>query len=196
MQFTKKIISAVALLTVFGQIAEAADLVPRDRREAAAAYCSAEWASYTKHASNDTLDTWAGYPPLGIDPSLDTPTTDAFNKYALSAVVLSELFTNYLSLDTAELQNAEQFARFKSQFELATCMVPTETEKDLIVAFAKSARGISEDKMRAEFFEIFNQFSCTGIEEGSKQIVQLSPQSDSFSRDATAILSSTLKVCE
>ncbi|MEP6241809.1 hypothetical protein, partial [Erythrobacter sp.] len=147
-------------------------------------------------ASNQTLDDWAGYPPLGIDPDIDTPTTDAFNKFALSALALAEYLGSYSQMTPTELQKPEQYARFKSQFDLATCLTPTEAEKDLIVAFGQSTMGLSETKIRTEFFAAINLHSCTGIEGNSKKIFQLDPQSASFSNDFQAILTAIVTTCE
>ncbi len=196
MDFIKKLNLAALISLTVGQTAMAAELVPRDRQEAASAYCEVEWTNYVNHASNQTLDDWAGYPPLGIDPDIDTPTTDAFNKFALSALALAEYLGSYSQMTPTELQKPEQYARFKSQFDLATCLTPTEAEKDLIVAFGQSTMGLSETKIRTEFFAAINLHSCTGIEGNSKKIFQLDPQSASFSSDFQAIQATIVTSCE
>ncbi|WP_394182252.1 hypothetical protein [Yoonia maritima] len=187
--------ACLALLSAFILTSTASngeDLETISRPDIAAANCPVEWAALTALET----DLWEDTNPIGIDPSLDQGTTNAINKYFLWIMAREAHVASLIGISDPNVDVSSYFDGAKAKYNLSTCLTMTQAERDLVVAaYHAHSPSRPEDRIRARFFDAFDEYECMGLARASAQVFQLNPQSASFQSDYEKIMSTTLQEC-
>lgn len=185
-------VASLARLVLTGTVSYAQNVDTISRPDIAAANCPTEWATLVALDP----DLWADTHPIEIDPSLDDVTTAAVNKYFLAIMASADHVSTILGFARPDAHTQSYFDEAKAKYNLSTCLIPTQVERDLIVELAKLGRtSATEETIRAQLFEAFNQYECMAFAQASAQVFRLNPQSATFPSDYEEIMSSTLNPC-
>lgn len=182
----------LAAFILIGTTSFGEDLETISRPDIAATNCPAEWAVIT------TLepDLWADTNPIGIDPSLDQATTDAFNKYFLWIMAQAEHVSAIIGLQDPDTLTQSYLDTAKAKYDLSTCLGMVSAEKDLVVAAYHAHRpSLPKERIRARLFQTFEEYDCMKFAQASDHIFRLDPQSASFQSGYAEIMSTTIKDC-
>ena len=182
--------SATLILAMTGAtMAEPRDTVTQP--EIAANHCAAEWARFEALQP----DAWKELALVEIDPTIDTATTEAFNKYGAAAIALADYMGAFVGFSDAKNQNPAYFSLTRTKYDLAMCLIPTEPERDLIAELALSTTDASNEEIWTALFKVFDQFDCMQVAEASDAIFSLDSSSQAFSIDFKAITSAHMRAC-
>ncbi|NDW52508.1 hypothetical protein [Aliiroseovarius sp. PrR006] len=154
-------------------------------------HCATEWAALMGLGATTQLTD-----PVEYDGTLDPDTSATFGKYADAVVALSEYEFALIALIREAQQSKQQFDLVRARFDLAMCLMPSQTERDLITAASMRVTDRSESETRELLFRPFDSFLCLKMGTVSRKIFALDPLASDFRDQAIDISISTIRPCD
>lgn len=191
MTFTYRLTALTALIALVSTPAVAEQDQSITVVEIAKTHCAVEWGAF------ETLKpgAWSELVAVKTDADLDAASTEAFNTYAAALFALADYSASFVGLADEANQTPANIALARAKYDLATCLFPTDDERDRVVALSQGKPDALDADLHETLFEAFDQFECMRFDKASEAIfaLELTEQSPTF--DFQAITSATMKVC-
>ncbi|MEP6021526.1 MAG: hypothetical protein ABJ251_23890 [Paracoccaceae bacterium] len=158
--------------------------------DVASQHCAAEWEKFTELESDEWVREFeAGF--FQIEPDIDA-TTNTLNKLGAAATTLVTYAHWFSRISDVTNQNKEFLEVTQAGFDLLMCLLPTESERDLLEGLATTTSDDRNSRINInDFFEGLDQFDCMQWPEASEAIFSV----ESFPFDYEAITTAHMKVC-
>ncbi|MEO9516426.1 MAG: hypothetical protein ABJH45_08955 [Paracoccaceae bacterium] len=154
-------------------------------------HCAAEWERFTELESDEWVSEFeAGF--IQIELGMDD-TTDAVNKFTAAAIMVGTYWEWLKRVSLAKNQNKEYFDVSTAGFDVLKCLLPTESERNLVeerrTSISKERFRENDSLMLDAMLDTVDLFDCSQLVE----LVEIILNTESFPFNPRAIISAHMK---